>query len=196
MALMKQRGPRRWWLVGVVVVAAAIGYRCLPLAPLPAPSGDGEFTDLSWRARACGVIPVFDVRCYAVSMPRFDLGKNHTADYRVAHLPDIGRACELYLTIDDPQGRWVMRDDEIRKLRGSLVLEVIDAHGAVLCHAEGPLRDYIWGYWRDADHLYQMDAVSFPTRPGEEYTLRVVYQADPALATYQGYCQLQCGGPK
>jgi hypothetical protein len=191
-ALTKRRSSRRRWILGAVAVAvaAAVGYRCLPLTPLSAPEGDGEFTDLSWRARACGV-PVIDVRGFAVSMPRFDLGKDHTAEYRVARLPDIGRECMLYLAIDDPQGRWFMRQDEIPKLRGSLTLEVIDGDGSVVSHAEGPLSAYVWGYWRAADRLYQMDASSFPTR-SSKYTLRVVYQTDPALATYWGYCYLEC----
>jgi hypothetical protein len=195
-ALVKRRWLRRWWLLGVAVVLAAAGYCCLPLAPLPAHSGDGEFTDLSWRAKACGLVPVFDVRGFAVSMARFDLGKDHTASYRVSHLPDIGCACMLYLAVDDPQGRWLMRDQEIRKLRGSLTLEVLDSSGELIRHAQGPLSEYIWGYWRGADRLHQMDALSFASRPGEEYTLRVVYQADPALAAYQGYCYLECGGRK
>jgi hypothetical protein len=190
---MPRRRSRRWWFLGGVAVAAAIGYRCLPLAPLPAASGDGEFTDLSWRARAC-FVPVIDVRGYAVTMPRFELGKDHTAAYRVARLPDIGRQCNLYLAIDDPQGRWLMRDEEIRELRGKLRLEVIDGDGRVIHHADGPLSDYIWGYWREANRLHQTDALSFRPQPNEEYTLRVVYQADPTLATYWGYCYLECGG--
>jgi hypothetical protein len=189
--LMKRGKSRRWWLLGVVAVAAVVGYRCLPLTPLPAPSGDGEFTDLSWRARAC-FVPVIDVRGFAVSMPRFELGKDHTADYRVAHLPDIGQECGLYLAINDPQGRWVMRDDEIRKLRGSLTLEVLDGDGRVIRRAEGALSAYVWGYWRGADRLHQMDALFFRTR-SEGYTLRVAYKADPALAGYWGYCDLECG---
>jgi len=164
--LTKRRNSRCWWILGVVGVAVAVtvGYRCLPLTHLPAPEGDGEFTDLSWRARVCGV-PVIDVRGFAVSMPRFDLGKDHTADYRVARLPDVGRLCMLSLAIDDPQGRWLMRDAEIRKLRGSLMLEVIDRDGKVICHAERSLSDYIWGYWRGADRLQQVDALSFQPRP-------------------------------
>ena len=189
-ALVQRRRSRRWWLIGLVAVALAVGYRCLPLTPLPAHEGDGEFTDLSWRVRACGV-PVIDVRGFAVSMPRFDLGQDHTDEYRVARQPDIGRECGLYLAIDDPQGRWLMRDDEIRKLRGSLTLEVIDDDGRVIRRAEGPLSAYIWGYWQGADRLHQMDALFFPIRPNQ-YTLRVTYQADPILATWWGYCYLEC----
>ena len=186
-----RRRSRRWWLLVVVAVAAFAGYRFLPPKALPAHSGDGEFTDLSWRARACGV-PVIDVRGYAVSMPRFNLGQDYTAEYRVARLPDIGRECRLYLAIDDPQDRWLFRDDEICKLRGALRLEVIDANGDVVYHSEGPLSSYVWGNWFGAHRLYQLEAERFLPDPGNEYTLRVVYQADPALAGYCGYCYLEC----
>jgi hypothetical protein len=106
--------------------------------------GDGEFADLSWRARACG-IPVFNVRGFSVSMPRFDLGHDYSADYRVSHLPDIGLPCQLYLAIDDPQDRWLMRDDDIHGLRGSLTLVALDGSGEVVCHEEGLLSGYVWG---------------------------------------------------
>jgi hypothetical protein len=87
-----------------------------------------------------------------------------------------------------------MRDDDIHRLHGSLTLEVIDGAGEGICHEEGPLSGYVWGNWLGAHRLYQMDAQSFPVRRGEEYTVRVVYRADPALAGYRGYCYLQCGG--
>ena len=194
--MTRNRRLRHWWPLVVVGVVAAIVYCSHPLAPLPAPSGDGEFTDLSWRVRAFGIVPVLDVRGFAVSMPRFDLGKDHTASYRVSRLPDIGQECKVFLAIDDPQGRWFARDEEIRKLRGFLTIEVIDGRGELIRHAEGPLSAYTWGYWRDAEHLYRSDALPFQARPGEEYTMRVVYQADPALAGFQGYCSLECGARK
>jgi hypothetical protein len=193
---MNRRKSRLWWLLGVVVVVAAVGYHCRPLEPLHAHSGDGEFTDLSWRSRFWGVFPVFDVRGFAVSMPGFDLGKDHTASYRVNHLPDIGRECMLYLAIDNPQDQWITRGEELRKLRGSLMLEVIDGDSKVIYHAQGSLSDYIWAWWNGKTLLYQLDALSFASRPSEEYTLRVIYHADPGLALYQGYCYLACGGRK
>ncbi len=196
--MTKHRGLRRWWLlVGVAAVAvlAVIGYRCLPMAPLPAHTGDGDFTDISWRAKAFGLVSIWDVRGYTVSMPRFDLGKDHTATYRVSRLPDIGLPCQLSLTFDDPKGRWFIPDERvISKLRGSLMLEVRDRHREVLLHTEGPLSDYTWGHWRNAAHVYWEDAVTFRARPEEEYTIRMVYQGNPALANYQGYCCLECGG--
>jgi hypothetical protein len=196
MALFNRRRLKHWWLLGVVAMVAAVGYRCLPLAPLPPHSGDGMFADLSWQGKAFGIFSVFDVRGFAISMPQFDLGKDHNASYRVNNLPDIGQECRLYLAIHDPQGRWLMRDKEIRKLRGSLTLEVIDRDRGLISHAEGPLSDYVWGYWRAANRLYQMDAPSFASHSGEEDTLRVAYQADPGLAGYRGYCYLECGGHK
>src|SRR5262249_11002267 len=48
----------------------------------------------------------------------------------------------------DNQGRWLMRDDDIRKLRGFLRLEVADPDGRVMYHGEGPLGSFIWGNWR------------------------------------------------
>jgi hypothetical protein len=194
--LTNRRNSRRWWFLAGVVAVAVLAYCNLPFTPLPAHSGDGDFTDLSWRPRALGVLPVYNVQGFAVSMPRFGLGEDHTSEYRFGRLPDIGCQCELYLAIDDPGGRWLMRDDDIRKLQGSLSLKVMDAGGEIICHEEGPLRDYIWGYWRGANRLYQEDALWFRTRPGEEYTLRVEYHADPALANFQGYCYLQAGGRK
>jgi hypothetical protein len=143
-------------------------------------------------------LPILNFRGFAVSMPPFDLGKDHTASYRVSRLPDIGRECQLYLAIDDPRHRWNFRDKEIRKLHGSLRLEVVDGQGATIGQSVGPLSDHVWGFWRDAHRLYheQMGRLRFPARADEEYTLRVVYQADPSLEGYEGYCYLECGGRK
>jgi hypothetical protein len=184
----------RWWIV-VAAVVAVVAWRCWPLGPLQAHTGDGTFADLSWRARAFGV-PVFDVRGFSVSMPGFDMGDPHQDEYRVASLPDIGRDCMLYLAIDDPQYQWLGRDSEIHQLRGRLRLEVIDGRGEVVRQAEGPLGEWVWGNWRGAHRLHKMFAMSFPARHDQEYTLRVSYSGDQALAGMRGYCYLECGARK
>lgn len=174
---------------------ALVIWRCLPMRPLQAHTGDGTFTDLSWRGRACGV-PVFEVRGFSVSMPTFDMGESHHAEYRVAHLPDIGRECMLYLAIDDPQHQWLFNDGEICQLRGHLRLEVLDEQGQVICQAEGALGKWVWGNWRGAHRLHQMFALSFSAIHDQEYTLSVLYSGDRALAGLRGYCSLECGGHK
>jgi hypothetical protein len=188
--------PRRWkwWLLGATV-AALVAWWCWPLRPLQAHTGDGAFTDLSWQARALG-FPVFTMRGFSVSMPGFDMGESRQAEYHIAHLPDAGHDCMLYLAIDDPQGKWLGKGREIERVRGRLRLEVADARGQVMSQAEGALAEWVWGYWRGAHRLYQMDASSFSARGDQEYTLQVSYTGDSALAGMRGYCYLECRGPK
>src|SRR5205809_1111079 len=108
---------RGWWRrLAVVAAVSTIAWWCWPPRPIQPPTGDGTFTDLSWRVWAFGVVPAFDVRGYAVSMPGFDLGEPHRAAYHVARLPAIGRDCTLYLAIDDPQNVWLFKDREIKEL--------------------------------------------------------------------------------
>lgn len=191
LALIGRKRLRRWCLLGVVV--GIVAYLCLPPAPLTSHAGDGEFADISLRGNVCG-LPILNFRGFAVSMPRFDLGVDHTATYRVSRLPDIGRPCHLYLAIEDANRRWFMRDADIRKLQGSLRLEVLGGQGEIIRQSEGPLKDYRWGFWGDAHRLYhdEIGPLEFPAHRGEEYALRVVYHADPALAGYEGYCYLEC----
>src|SRR5262245_44462481 len=105
----------RWWLV---VFVAILIWRSLPLRPLPAHDGDGEFTENTVRGRLFPFAgpSVWDFRGYTVAMPAFDLGGPHRAEYRVARLPDIGPHCVVYLAVDDPQGQWFFQDRQQRAL--------------------------------------------------------------------------------
>jgi hypothetical protein len=73
------KGPisRRWWLLCAIVIVAvvAVVYHCLPPTPLTPHTGDGEFTDISWRGRVF-FLPMVNIRGFAVSMPPFDLGQD------------------------------------------------------------------------------------------------------------------------
>jgi hypothetical protein len=152
------------------------------------------FADLPWRPRILGV-PILDVRGYSISMPAFDMGGPHRAEYRVSQLPDIGRDCTLYLAIDDPGGRFLFQDSEVSRLRGVLRLEVMNAQG-VIHRAEGPLWDWTWNHRADEPRhrLYQSHAfLELPPRAGQEYTLRISYSGDELLAGFRGYCYLECG---
>jgi hypothetical protein len=189
-------GSRRWrWGLAVAPVVAVGAWWCSCLGPLHAHTGDGTFADLSRPIWACG-IPVFNLRGYSVSMSGFDMSDPHHAEYRVAGLPNIGEKCMLYLAMDDPEDKWLMQYAAIRKLSGHLRLEALDEQGELLCHAEGPLSEWIWGNWRGAHRLYKLHALSFRARRGREYTLRLSYEGDRALAGMHGYCYLECGAHK
>ena len=194
---MAAKRMSRWlkwlcWAAALSVAALCIGLlvflACVPRA-IPPHVGDGEFADLTY-----GVPVVFTVPGYVVSFPRFDLGSSYTATNHVTRLPDIGRDCRLHLAIDDPREQWLFKFEKIRALRGSLRLEVLDSEGAVLGKCEGPLSDYIWGHWRGAHRLYQLAGPSFRPDTSAEYTVRVSYEPDPGLASFEGYGYLECGG--
>jgi hypothetical protein len=193
LTLARYQGWLRWLIVAAVVGTTAWWF--WPLRPIQPPTGDGTFTDLSWRVPLLPGLPLYTVRGYAVALPAFDLGQPHSAEYRVGRLPDIGRECALYLAVDDPGVRWLGRDQEIRKFRGRLRLRLTVVRGEEL-RPEGRLSEWVWGHWKGAHRLYQMSAVSFTPRPDALYTLRVDWDGEAGLAGVRAYGYLECGGRK
>jgi hypothetical protein len=189
-------GGWRWWVV-VGVVVAVVWWYMLPARMSPH-TGDGEFADLSVPIRLCCVVepPVFIVRGYSVTFSDFDMGADYGAEYRVTNLPDISRDCKLYLGIDDHKGEWFTRTEKIRRLHADLGLEVVDGNGDVLCQANGPLINWVWGFWHGQCRLHQMSALSFSPTHDQTYTFRLKYTGDKALTGLRGYCYLECGARK
>jgi hypothetical protein len=188
---------KKWWRWVVPVFLAVIVWRWLPLRPLPAHTGDGEFADITVRGRLFpGGPSLYDFHGYSVTFPSFDMTADHCAEYRVSRLPEIGLDCRLYLGIDDPGLKWWARDEEQRQLRAWLRLEVVDEKGEVIHQGEGRLGKWQWGMWDWQHRLYPKDApfrLSFRPAHHQTYLFRMKYTGDEALAGRRGYCYLQCG---
>jgi hypothetical protein len=150
--------------------------------------GDGVFHDLSRRGVLSVVIPG-----YSISMPGFDLGKPHRAEYRFGGLANIGPKCGVHLAIRDHTGRWWI---ETRHLNGSVHLELLNSHGQPVVNVSGRLGDYTWWGFSDLHVLYQRDKSFFKPDSKEEYCLRFSYEPDPALAGYKGFVYVRSGGNK
>src|SRR5262245_51767930 len=114
---------RRRVLIAVATIAL---FACLNIAwgmfflpTIPPHRGDGTFQNISRRAGP------FAIPGYSISMPEFDLAEPHQAEYRVADLANIGGDCMLYLSINDPEYKWLFKHREIRQLVGRLHLQVV-----------------------------------------------------------------------
>jgi hypothetical protein len=182
----------RWWIL--VFFLAIIVWRCLPLRPLPAHTGDGEFTENTVRGRLFSVYgpSLWDFRGYFITFPGFDMTADSRAEFRVAHLPQIGPDCRLILGVNDPGCKWFARDQEQRQLRARLHLEILDARGEVIRQADGRLGEWVWGFW-NGQHRLQQSSLEFSPSHDQEYTFRLTYTGDEALAGLRGYCYLECG---
>lgn len=191
------RYRKRFIVVPVIMVSvvALVTWWCVPAKPLQAHTGDGDFADLSRKVRLIGNM-TSELRGFSVSMPRFDLGQAYHAEYRIARLPNIRRDCRLYLAIHDADDVWGSKENEIRALRGTLRFEIVNKHGVRVCEAEGPLSQWGWGHWCDAQRLGKHPGCSFRAREDEAYTLRISYSGEPALAGMSGFCYLECGARK
>jgi hypothetical protein len=164
------------------------------LRPLPAHTGDGEFTETTVRGRLCpGGPSLFDFRGYSVTFSSFDMAADYRAEYRVAHLPDIGRKCVLFLGIDDPSFVWFARDDKQRLFHSRLCLEVVDGDGEVICQDEAPLGRWNWSFGDGQHRLSQLYGSRFTPAHDRAYTIRVTYAGDKVLSGCRGYCYLECG---
>jgi hypothetical protein len=173
-------------IVAVAISCPFLAWSCFALPSVSGYHGDGTFLNLSRRAGP------FAIPGYSISMPEFDLGHPHRAEYRVAGLANIGRKCGVYLALHDPGGRWGWGDT--KALAGEVQLELRDSGLRTLVNVRGKLGDYIWYGFRDTHALYQMDRSFFVPDSREEYTVRVSYSPDPRLAGYEGFVYLECGG--
>ena len=149
--------------------------------------GDGEFRDLLCRAGP------FAIPGYCVSLPEFDLGKTHHAEYRLGGLTNFGQECGVHLAIRDHDDRWW---SDTTYLDGKVNLDLIDSQGHTVVSVAGRLGDYIWWGFSDLHVLYQTDNSYFSPDSGEEYRLRFAYEPDPRLAGYKGFVYVRSGGNK
>jgi hypothetical protein len=180
--------------VFTIVAALLVLFACFDVGKgmfwLPAIAshhGDGEFHDLSRRA-----VP-FAIPGYSVTMPEFDLGKPHRAEYRVGGLANIGRKCGVHLAIRDHNDRWW---GDTRDVGGKVKLDLLDSQGRTVVSVTGRLGDYIWWGFSDLHVLYQMEKSFFNPNSDEEYSLRFEYEPDPRLEGYKGFVYVRSGGNK
>ncbi len=195
--MKRRRLYRAGLLGGLAFTCAFLGYDCfvrpsVRLHQIQSHShqGDGVFEDLSWRA---GIFPITG---YSIRFTEFDLGREYEASFRFSHVPNIGKACGVYLAIRDSDGYWLF-DRHIKQLQqGTMQLELLDSRGAMIAQTGGKLKDCNWYSCRDFHGLYRQQESFFTPRTDEEYTLRIAYHPDPKLASYKGFGHLLCGGSK
>jgi hypothetical protein len=186
------RAEKRIVVGAFLVMSAALLGTCVwmfVLTPIPSHRGDGQFQDTSHRV---GPLPI---RGYTISMPEFDLGEAHQAEYHVAGLTNIGQDCGVYLAFHDPNDKRFF-GGEWRNLEGKLRLELLDSRGSIVVATSGRLADYTWYEELGASHhlvaLYQLDKSYFRPNRRDEYLLRISYVPEPRLKGYKGFAYLRC----
>jgi hypothetical protein len=166
-----------------VLVCLRLGWAAFVMPLLTPHEGDGTFADISRRA-------VFVMPGYAISMPAFDLGESHQAEYRVSRLPDIGRDCGLYLAFHTDDNRWWQGTTSSR-VGGHLRLELLDADDQTVVNVSGKLGKYIWYGRGDLCALYKLHESFFRPDSRQEYRARIWYTPDSQLAGYKGFVYLE-----
>jgi hypothetical protein len=113
-------------------------------------------------------------------MPRFDLGKPFQQEYHIARLTPLRDRCGAELAICDPEDKWWSLN-EIKELKGQLVLELSDSQGKVVLNVKGPLGTFVWNTQAGMHSLYKSPDSFFTPDIDEHYLLRLSYTPDPRL---------------
>jgi hypothetical protein len=169
----------------VLFACLGVGKGMFWLPAIPNHHGDGEFHNLSRRAGP------FAIPGYCVTMPEFDLGKPHKAEYRIGGLANIDRKCGVHLAIRDHNDRWW---EHTRDMGGKVKLDLVDSKGRTVVSVTGRLGEYTWWGFSDLHVLYQMEKSFFTPDSGEEYRIQFEYEPDPRLEGYKGFVYVRSGG--